>query len=194
MRNIKTAVAVCTCLVFNEFFCWIDSEMGFDNILTKAFAFIFVREFPIYPCSAAVIAMKSSMQRSVKKGISRVFSAGMGGVIGVIFLGICNVFTQDVIKIILATAGVILCIHLCNILGHCDSAENSCVIFLIILITTGSNDPLIYASQRIIDTALGICVALVVNRYLLSPSCIWRRRQMKYDPLAYVSVRELEEN
>lgn len=193
MRNIKTAVAVFICLVLNELFCWIDSIVVTDNIIMQTFNFIFVREFPIYPCSAAVIAMKSSVDRSVRKGISRVFSAAMGGVIGVIFFGICSYFTSSAVQIFFATLGVILCIHFCNILNHCNSAENSCVIFLIILITTGTNDPLIYATSRIIDTALGIGIAILVNRYLLSPSCIWRRRQMKTDPLVYESVRKLQD-
>lgn len=191
MRNIKTAVSVMLCLALNQLFCYIYTIIAFDNIFVDIFAFVFVRDYPIYACVAAVITMQSTVQDSVKKGVSRVIGTLMGGAFGLLFLAICNALAWPILDIFFATIGVVLCIHFCNAFGHSDSGPISCVVLLIILITATESDPLFYALDRVIDTIGGIIITVFVNRFLLTPSFIWRIHQRKNETVDFISVQEL---
>lgn len=192
MRNIKTAVSVMLCLTLNWIFCYISLITTRDNWITDIMRFVFVREYPIYACVAAVITMQSTVHDSVKKGISRVVGTLMGGALGLLFLFICNYLGQPILEILFATIGVILCIHFCNLLSSSDSGPISCVVLLIILVTTNEADPIFYALDRIFDTIGGIIIAVGVNRFLSTPSFIWRAKQAKSSNIDYISSQKLD--
>ncbi|MFI3142407.1 MAG: FUSC family protein [Clostridia bacterium] len=193
MRTIKTAVSVLLCLSLNRLFCYIYSITTAENLMVDILKFIFVREEPIYACIAAIIAMQSTVHGTVSKGVSRVVGTLLGGFIGIIFLAIHQYFSIPALEVVLSSLGVVLCFHICNLLDTSDSGPISCVVLLIIMITSSENTPLYYALDRVIDTFGGILVAVFVNRFLHTPYFLFRRREEKSQPTHYISTQKFDD-
>ena len=143
-RNIKTALSVFLCILVFE--------------LTG-------RSNPLIACSAAIICMKETVYYSYKKGADRLIGTLLGGIVGLAFLLIKNsllpvLATQSVI----AGLGVFVVIYLCNLLNKSDTAVISSIVFLAIVVGASDTSPFLYALNRVIDTFVGIIIALVVNK------------------------------
>ncbi len=164
-----------------------------DNIIVDILKFIFVREEPIYACIAAIITMQSTVHDSVSKGVSRVIGTLIGGFNGIIALAIYQFFPIPILETVLCTLGVVLCFHICNRLDTSDSGPISCVVLLIIMITTSENAPLYYALDRVRDTFGGIVIAVLVNRFLHMPTFIVRAKEEEFRPTHYISAQNLDE-
>ena len=83
MRNIKTAVAVVICfLLFLPF--WSQASPAGEGMQIG----------PFYACITAVICMQSSVEQSVRQGVSRVIGTLMGGALGLLVLVLYDVTGQ----------------------------------------------------------------------------------------------------
>jgi len=142
MRNIKTGLAVFVCVIISR--------------LLKL-------EYPFYSAVAAVIAMQSSVEASFKAGKNRMLGTFLGAVIGYVFALIYHG------NIILLTLGVMAIIHICNLLKWKNAISIACVVFISIMLNDGHRDPLYYSINRLIDTFIGIIVALIINRFIVPP-------------------------
>lgn len=147
MRNIKTGIAV--------FFATLAGYLG-------------VVETPVYTVSVCIFSIKNTIKNSIEDSWARILGTLLGGLIG--FL--CALFFTG--NIISATFGVILIIHLCNILKISDSSAIASVTFISICLGVGNNHPLNYSIMRTIDTLVGVVISLVVN-YAIS-----RQKYIKY--------------
>ncbi len=141
MRNIKTAISVSICV---------------------ALAHVFNREYIFYAVIAAVIAMQSSVADSFKAGKNRMLGTTIGAVIGLI----CALIAPG--NIVICGIGVIIVIFICDSLGWNKSITISCIVFLAIMLNLNGRTPFMYSINRIIDTFIGITVAVIVN-YFISP-------------------------
>lgn len=142
MRNIKTGLAVFVCVVISR--------------LLKL-------EYPFYSAIAAVIAMQSSVEGSFKAGKNRMLGTFVGAVIGYVFALIYHG------NIILLTIGVMAIIHVCNLLNWKNAISIACVVFISIMLNNSNRDPLFYSLNRLLDTFIGIMVALIINRFIAPP-------------------------
>ena len=96
MRNIKTAVAVVICfLLFLPF--WSQASPAGEGMQIG----------PFYACITAVICMQSSVEQSVRQGVSRVIGTLMGGALGLLVLVLYDVTGQHalVMALLLLPAG-----------------------------------------------------------------------------------------
>lgn len=142
MRNIKTGLAVFICVIISR--------------LLKL-------EYPFYSVIAAIIAMQSSVEASFKTGKNRMLGTFVGAVIGHVFALIYHG------NIILITLGVMATIHICNLLNWKNAISIACVVFVSIMLSDKSRDPLFYSINRLLDTFIGIIVALLINRFIFPP-------------------------
>ena len=149
MRNIKTAISVFLCLVLFE-------SVNRDN--------------SFYACIAAIICMQQTVENTFSKGISRIIGTVIGGFLGVVLLIIGNAYISDGAYMILMPIGIIILIEICVLLKKNDAASISCIVFLSIMINHRIiGDYMSYTVNRVIDTSVGIVIAVLVNRYLKKP-------------------------
>jgi uncharacterized membrane protein YgaE (UPF0421/DUF939 family) len=154
MRTVKTALSVLLCMVAYH----LVEPFGFT---TKFDAFL--------ACTATVICMQDSLEKSFKSGRNRMAGTGIGALLGMIFLYIDMFFNNDYLIIAMIALGVIVLITTCNLLRLSDSIVIGCVVFLIIALEQTVSTPFISSVQRLLDTAVGVTVAITVNHLIKRP-------------------------
>ncbi|MGC7872156.1 FUSC family protein [Desulfosporosinus sp. SYSU MS00001] len=140
-RIIKTGIAVMICI-------WIADLLHF--------------EYPFYSAIAAVIAMQATMADSLNQGINRMKGTIIGAITGYLFALIP--FNNPV----LIGIGLISTLAILKRM-HWNEAMNIASIVFIAIMVNNAGHPLNYSLNRIIDTALGIAVAYLVNRFIYPP-------------------------
>ncbi|MEJ8306310.1 FUSC family protein [Saccharibacillus sacchari] len=143
MRNIKTAVAVLLCVLIS---------------------FALKLEYPFYAAIATVIAMESSITSSYAAGKNRT----MGTLVGAAFGGLFAFIEPH--NAYLSALGIVCVIAVCNLLKWNKSVSIACIVFLAIMLNLRDGEPAFaYALHRVLDTLLGIGVAVLVNYFLIPP-------------------------
>jgi len=145
MRNIKTAIAVTLSVFISQ--------------LLKL-------EYPFYAAIAALISMQSSVYETFTVGRNRMFGTFIGAVFGLIG---SLIFPNNAI---LCGIGVILVIYLCVLLKWPKAIIISCVVFLVIMTNMGGRNPWIFSASRLIETFLGIVIAVIINYSIVPPKHI----------------------
>ncbi|WP_373898159.1 aromatic acid exporter family protein [Haloimpatiens sp. FM7315] len=141
MRNLKTALSVFLCIVTLH---------------------VMKMPYPFYACIAAVICMQSSVFNSFKVGKNRMIGTSIGALIGLI-LALLSPESS-----ILTGIGIIIVIYLCNLLNKKNSITIGCIVFLAIMTNLKGQDPFKYSTTRLLETFVGIAIAVIVN-YLVFP-------------------------
>lgn len=145
MRNIKTAIAVVICVLVAK---------------------IFKLEYSFYAAIAAVITMENTVSNSFRAGKNRMLGTLVGATIG--FL--CALIMPG--NALLCGIGVVMVIFLCNKLKWSKSVSIACIVFMAIMVNLNGKNPLLYSSNRILDTFIGIIVAMVVNYFICPPNYV----------------------
>lgn len=141
MRNIKTAVSVFLCVLISR---------------------LLKMEYPFYAAIASVISMSSSVADSYIAGRNRMFGTLVGAMIALL----CSIISPG--NVFLCGIGIVIVIYICNMLNWNKSASIACVVFCVIMTNLDGRNPFVYSFNRILDTLLGIVIAVVVN-YVLAP-------------------------
>lgn len=142
MRTIKTGIAVMFCVL-----------LGTHAIVQK----------PFYCAIACVISLQDTVKGSMKVGFNRVKGTIVGGIIGFLFALIKPG------EPILCGIGVILTIYICNNL-KISSVTVSCITFLAIHLGVGTYNPMYYSIHRVIDTSVGVIIAVATNYLIARPN------------------------
>lgn len=119
---------------------------------------------PIFAGIAAIIAMQSSVAGSFKTGKNRMLGTILGAVLGLI----CSLMSPT--NPIVIGIGVIVIIHLCNVLEWKKSATIAAIVFLSITYNQEPGNRLNYSLYRTLDTFVGIIIATLVNFFILPPN------------------------
>lgn len=166
MRNIKTSLAVFICLLLFK---------------------LINRDNSIFACIAAVICMQNTVDDSFNKGIERTIGTILGGVAGVVVYYILNeLFVHDV-SIFIIPIGIIILIELCLILNVKQSIVICIVVYLTVLISPSiKGNHVMYTIMRVIDTTIGIVVAILINKYIVMPKKL-RDLLLRHDNLTFDS-------
>lgn len=152
MRIIKTAICVFFCLMLN---------------------YLFSPTVALISSLAAIMCMQSTLQSSLKTGLSRVLGTAIGGGIALLLVPLAQNTAVEWLYIILMPAGVALIIYLCVLLNYADGAAMCAFTYIAVLIipfTDSGSNPFMAALTRILDTLVGVAIALIVNRYVTPPS------------------------
>lgn len=161
LRNIKTTVSVLICLLL-------------------------IKNTPIYAAVAAIICMQSTVENSVKIGKTRLIGTLIGGILGISLLALTRTFNLNSYIPFITAFGVCMAIYISNIINiPAASAITSIVVISIILAPSGTN-PVSYAITRTIETAIGIIIAILVNKYFKLPNFI---KKLKIKLLTLTSLK-----
>ncbi|GAA0771549.1 hypothetical protein GCM10008908_16000 [Clostridium subterminale] len=146
MRIIKSAVAVFVC-----FLIYLIRGTG----------------MPFYSAIAAILCMQQGVESTKKVGLNRTIGTLIGGAFGVVVLLLERRFIPEAmlgLRYLLVSVAIIPLIYTTILLERQTASYISCVVFLSVAINHGEDIvPYAFAINRIIDTLIGIFVALGVN-------------------------------
>jgi len=148
LRNIKTALSMVICLCIYK-------SMGREGVSMAAIA--------------ALICMQDSVEKSIQIGANRVLGTIIGGVFGIAFTNISFIQLHEAIWMLVFFILVVLLIYVCNLIKKTESIVISCVVFVVIALSSDMDAPLVYSINRVLDTLIGIVTAFLVNRFLFRP-------------------------
>ena len=144
MRTVKTAICVAVCLLI-DYLCF--------------------NTFTLYSSVAAIVCLQSSIENTIKSGLSRLLGSVIGGAAGLAVLPLLAI--NENIYLILVPAFVIGVIYLCNAIKRPGAATICAIVFIsIALVTKYGTDPFIEAFYCIVETVIGIVIATVINRFI----------------------------
>ena len=147
MRNVKTAIAATLC----------------------AFLYAFFDRNPTFACIGAIFGMGSDFNDSKRSGGNRLFGTIIGGVIGMILFYIYKQVypepTSDfrIMLFELLFIGVIILVLICQFFVIPGAIQPGGVVLCIILFNTPVDALISYPINRILDTAIGVIIGIVVN-------------------------------
>lgn len=141
LRNIKTAAAVFLCII----------------LLNKS---------SIFATVASVICMQDTVENSVKMGKTRLIGTLIGGLLGILFLSFVQHFNLHYLTSVITAVGVMTSIYICNFVGRPPASSISSIVLISIMLAPAGNNAILYATNRTIETAIGIVIAILVNKYL----------------------------
>lgn len=128
------------------------------------------RDDMFYACIASVISTQQNYQQTKKTGANRLVGTFIGGIFGLLILELMLEFFADLpwVSVLVITAVTLLLIYICNLLGIKGASHFSVIVFLSIVATAdrGITDTFEYVVFRMAQTALGILVAILVNRLI----------------------------
>ena len=144
MRNIKTAIAAALC----------------------ALIYYFLDRSPAFACIGAIFGMGSDLDDSKRHGGNRLFGTVIGGLLGMALFRVYLIFHpqggHSLLLVPLVFVGTVLLIVLCQIFWV-GGIQPGGVVLCIILFNTPPDSYVSYALNRILDTGVGVVMALVVN-------------------------------
>ncbi len=145
MRNIKTAIAATLC----------------------ALIYLLVDRNPTFACIGAIFGIGSDMGNSWLNGGNRLFGTVIGGVLGMMLFRLYIIFEPDgkfhALLLLFLAAGIIVMILISQLLRWPGAIQPGGVVLCIILFNTPVDTYISYSVNRMIDTAVGVLIALFVN-------------------------------
>ena len=144
MRNIKTALAAALC----------------------ALIYYFWNRSPAFACIGAIFGMGSNLENSKLHGGNRLFGTVIGGFLGMALFRVYLAFYPEgghtLLLVPLVFIGTVALIVLCQ-LFWVGGVQPGGVVLCIILFSTPVESYVGYALNRILDSGIGVIVALAVN-------------------------------
>lgn len=148
MRTIKTMIAVSVCYLLTTY--------------------VFECS-PYFACIAAVFSMQNDLDNSIQASIFKIAATTIGGFVGAgIYYIDLHWFNEIGLSFITIAIGTGLVIYLMNKSKKSSSIPTASVVFFATMLTASGNI-VMYAVSRILQTILGICVALIINKLVHPP-------------------------
>ncbi len=147
LRAVKTAIAVAICAFLSMFF-------NHEDIFCA--------------CIASVICMEQTYAQTWDTGINRIIGTLIGGTVGYIALeSICSFPTYEWIRVVLLPLCILVVVYTCNVVNRKQAVSIGCVVIIVILSRSGpsTSSTLNYVIQRVLDTLLGVFVAMLINKF-----------------------------
>lgn len=152
MRIVKTGICVFFCLLLN---------------------YMFSAQVALISSLAAIVAMQSSLQNTLKTGVGRMVGTAIGGGAALLMLPIAEGVETEWLYIFMMPLGMILIIYVCVLIGVPQSASICAFVYIAVLIIpfnpNSRGNAYMQGIQRIADTAVGVLIALLVNRFIAPP-------------------------
>ncbi|MPQ43692.1 FUSC family protein [Clostridium tarantellae] len=159
-RNIKTALSVVICVLLFK---------------------VLKRPYPFYACIAAVICMKDNVKNSVKIGKNRMIGTLIGGLVGLVITLIAKKFNLENFSALFTGLGIVTTIYSCNLCKKKESVTIACIVLIAIMVNLKGTAPFAYAFNRILDTFVGIIVALLINKFICNNEKIKIEKKLEED-------------
>ena len=148
-RAVKTALAVSVCIFIS---------------------FVFKRDDSLFSAIAAMICMQQTSDETFKTGLNRTIGTVLGGVLGYVVLEIICLIPNynNFFDIIIAPACILIVIYICNMTNRKESIIIGCIVLISIVVQPEKNlgDTFFYVVNRVIDTTIGIVIAMAINAFI----------------------------
>lgn len=123
---------------------------------------------PTFACIGAIFGMGADMEDSRRSGGNRFFGTVIGGIIGIGLYWIEHLLFHEgnyLLRILLVFVGIIILIIMCVLCHWPGGVQPGGVVLCIILFNTPAHH-IDYAFWRVVDTGVGVILALIVNVFL----------------------------
>lgn len=153
-RTIKTALSIFICLLLYQF-------LQPYGLVESSDAFL--------ACVTAIICMRDSVDESIQIGAYRLVGTFVGAVFGLLYLYISGYFHNPYISILLISLCIIVLITICTSIQCPQAVVICCVVFLFISMEQVDINPAVHSAKRFADTAIGLIVSFLINRFFFNP-------------------------
>lgn len=157
LRAAKTSIAVFICVLL---------------------AIILNRSDMFFASIAAIICMRQTYDETYHAGRRRLIGTLIGGIVGLIVLLIShNIPYKLYFTSIFAPFFILIVIYICNFVNFKGSVEIGCIVLLSVIMLHSDiayKNTFLYVIDRVLDTSLGIVVAMFVNKFFFK-----KRSQIK---------------
>ena len=130
--------------------------------LSAAFMQYVMGETPFFACIGAVVAMESSLQRSLHAAAVRNIGTITGGLIGIAVAS----FTDS---LLLTSLGLIPVIITDTLLGRRECVVPGAIVYFAVAYLNTMDQAWIYGLRRILGTLIGTLIAIAINALLFPP-------------------------
>lgn len=145
LRNVKTGISVFLCILIS---------------------FLLNRETYVVSTITAVFTLREDHENTVKYGKHRIAGNSFGAIASVFCIAIFNFFGHSsVIQIIAIPLVIMLMIALLVKFDYSEGTVGACATLLTILFMIPQTESYLYAFNRIIDSFIGMTIAILVNRF-----------------------------
>lgn len=142
MRSIKTAASATLCAIL---YTLIDRNATFA-------------------CIGAVFGMESDSSTTPwRTGGNRLIGTIIGGLLGMGLFYIHLLAPNKLSSVVLLAVGIVLLIYISQLLGCAGAIQGGAVVFYIVMLNTPSDQYVAYALNRMLDTAVGVSMSVVLN-------------------------------
>lgn len=145
MRNVKTAISATFC----------------------ALIYLLCDRNPTFACIGAIFGMGSDTNDSKLNGGNRLFGTIFGGVIGMLLFPVYCLFYPDgemrPLILLFLFVGVIVLVLISLFFRWPGAIQPGGVVLCIILFNTPVETYVSYSINRIVDTAIGVIISIVIN-------------------------------
>ncbi|HIX70519.1 FUSC family protein [Enterococcus diestrammenae] len=148
-RNIKTGVSVFLCILIS---------------------FLLQRETYVVACITAIFTIRDDHVNTVRYGKHRIMGNTFGAIASMICIFIFKTFGQSKpVQLVAIPLVIMLIIALLARFDYHEGTVGACATLLTILFMIPSYDSYHYAFNRVIDSIIGMFIAIAVNRILPTP-------------------------
>lgn len=131
-----------------------------------AAAYVLLGRNPAFACVGVIFGMGTDMQDSIRSGGNRLFGTLIGGLLSIALFWVYLLFFpqggHSVYLALLLFFGIIVLVVLCQRFWV-GGVQPGGVVLCIVLFSTPIETYVSYALNRILDTAIGVLAALLVN-------------------------------
>ena len=157
MRTFKTGLSV--------FFCILVS------ILLK-------RETYVVAAITTVFTLREDMENTLKYGKHRIIGNVMGALMSIVVIAVFNLLGRtELVQLIFIPLIITLMIALLAGLGYQEGTVGACATLLTIVFMIPANQSYGYAFARVVDSFIGMGIALLVNYFI--PLTFTKKRSLK---------------
>ncbi len=134
-----------------------------------AFCYALLDRNPCFACIGAVFAMGTQLKAGLKNGGNRLIGTIMGGIVAIPFYPLYTHETWGIPGFVYLTLGMAVILIIGQLLGAGGGIQPGAVVFYVVLLTVNESKFVVYILNRILDTGIGVAVALLINAVLPSP-------------------------
>lgn len=147
MRTFKTGLGIFAALVVSD---------------------IFKLQYPFFTVIAVIVVMQNTIDETYQMGMNRILGTALGGVAGILYIQFLKLPNMVLDRMIIGMITIILIVILIR-LNAKKAISISLIVFISICINDIKESAVFYALLRILDTIIGIVIALAVNLFVAPP-------------------------
>lgn len=177
-RNIKTAISVFIALILYVFLYFLDEFIGQEKEGFKGLTAIYT---PFFGAIAAAYTSHKDYKSSLKQARIRSVGSIIGGCFGMLLIMLYEFlfitlfpinehYLYQILQYTFVGFGIILLIYLAVCVKQPDATFISCLTYLSVTISVrnGGMNIVMFATNRILSTLIGVGIALLVNNFRLN--------------------------